>query len=72
MLNYNILEIICANKLTLWGKIIEILKRTPEIYSIWCGQLYIDIRIPMLNTASANDEKKFSRRMLWSNRKEML
>lgn len=51
----------------LWGKIIEILKRTPEIYSIWCGQFYTDIRIPMLNIASANDEKKSSRRMLWSN-----
>lgn len=42
----------------------EILNRTLEIYSIWCGQFYTDIKIPMLNTASANDEKKSSRKML--------
>lgn len=56
----------------LWGKMMEILKRTLEIYSIWCGQFYTDIKIPMLDTASANDEKKSSRKMLWSNIKEIL
>lgn len=31
---YNILEIIYADNLMLWGKIIEIMKWIPEIYSI--------------------------------------
>lgn len=62
---YNILETVYIKKIMLWGQISKILKKTPEIYPILYGQFCRDaIRIPVLNTAWLNDEKKsYSRRM---------
>ena len=56
---YNILQTVYIKKLVLWKQISEILKRTPEIHPILYEHFSRDaIRISVLNTACANDEKK--------------